>query len=221
MNKQIIGITGLIGSGKDTAASYLFKYGFQKMSFAGTLKDCVAVVFGWDRQALEGATKESREWREQVDPWWSKRLDIPHLTPRWVLQNWGTEVCRKHFHDDIWVASLENQLRKADTNVVITDCRFINEIKVIRNHGGKVGRIFRGDRPDWYMDAVTLNTLDDEEVKNILRQKMDKLKVHASEYSSVGLEYDFYLDNNSSLEYLNSQLEDMLNNRLVGDLVSK
>jgi len=35
------------------------------------------------------------------------------ITPRWVLQYWGTEVVRKGFHDDMWVASLENRLRSS------------------------------------------------------------------------------------------------------------
>lgn len=125
---MIIGITGFIGSGKDTAADYLCTFhGFKRVSFAGTLKDAVAAVFGWDRDLLEGSTKMSREWREQVDEWWANRLDIPHLTPRWVLQQWGTEVCRNGFHNDIWVASVENKLRMTQDNIVITDCRFANE----------------------------------------------------------------------------------------------
>jgi hypothetical protein len=33
---------------------------------------------------------------------------MPTLTPRWILQYWGTEVCRRAFHDDIWIAALEN-----------------------------------------------------------------------------------------------------------------
>ena len=91
---MIIAICGLIGSGKDTTADYLVNiHQFRRDSFARTLKDAVAVVFGWDRELLEGRTKESRAWREQVDAWWATRLGIPDLTPRWVLQNWGTEVC--------------------------------------------------------------------------------------------------------------------------------
>lgn len=211
--RTIIGITGLIGSGKDTAASYLLDYGFQKMSFAGTLKDCIAVVFGWDRQALEGATKESREWREQVDSWWANRLDMPHLTPRWVLQNWGTEVCRRHFHNDIWVASLQNNLRKSESNIVITDCRFTNEIHAIREAGGLVGRISRGTDPHWIPMAKTMNTTDDAFVKNTMNEVLNNLKIHASEYSSVGLEYDFYLDNNGTITDLNNQLVSVLSSK--------
>ena len=129
---MIIGVCGFIGSGKDTIADYLVNvHGFRRESFANTLKDAVAAVFGWDRVLLEGRTKEAREWREQVDPWWAERLNIPKLTPRWVLQYWGTEVCRKGFNDDIWIASLENKLRNSKDNIVISDCRFPNEIASI------------------------------------------------------------------------------------------
>ena len=111
---MIIGICGFIGSGKDTVADYLVNlHHFRRESFANTLKDAVSAVFGWDRTMLEGRTKQAREWREQVDLWWAERLNMPNLTPRWILQNWGTEVCRKNFHDDIWIASLENKLRNS------------------------------------------------------------------------------------------------------------
>ena len=91
----IIGITGLIGSGKDTAADHLCTmHGFKRMSFASTLKDAISVIFSWDRELLEGSTKASREWREQIDVWWSERLHIPNLTPRYILQIWGTEVLK-------------------------------------------------------------------------------------------------------------------------------
>jgi len=135
---MIIGICGFIGSGKDTAADYLVNFHeFRRESFAGTLKDAVAVIFGWERDLLEGRTKESREWREIRDEWWSQRLGR-NITPRWVLQNWGTNVLRYHFHDDIWIASLENKIRNSKNNVVISDCRFPNEIRGLQAQGGKI-----------------------------------------------------------------------------------
>ena len=120
---MIIGITGLISSGKDTIADYLTTYqGFKRISFAASLKDAVAAVFDWDRESLEGTTKASRVWREQKDEWWSNRLKMD-ITPRWVLQYWGTDVCRNHFHNDIWVASVEHRLLNSKEDIVITDCR--------------------------------------------------------------------------------------------------
>ena len=155
---MIIGICGFIGSGKDTVADYLVNFHeFRRESFASTLKDAVSAVFGWDRTMLEGRTKEAREWREQVDPWWAERLAMPTLTPRWVLQYWGTEVCRKAFHDDIWIASLENKIRNSRDHVVISDCRFPNEIQAIKDAGGTIVWVQRGALPEWYDLAVESN----------------------------------------------------------------
>jgi len=210
---MIIGVTGFIGSGKDTVANYLTTFhGYKRISFAGTLKDSVAAVFGWDRDMLEGTTKSSREWREQLDLWWSERLGIPELTPRWVLQQWGTEVCREGFHNDIWVASVENQLRKAKDNIVITDCRFTNEIEAIKNAGGITIRVERGEKPEWYDSAIAYNRgPNSNSLWSISKSKLDRLKIHASEYSSVGLKHDYYLNNNSTIDDLHTQVESIIN----------
>jgi cytidylate kinase len=83
---MIIGICGLQSSGKDTLGNILVeKYGFKKLSFAGVLKDIVSILFGWPIDMVEGSTKESRAWREQVDEWWATRLQMPNLTSRYVL----------------------------------------------------------------------------------------------------------------------------------------
>ena len=210
---MIIGVTGFIGSGKDTVANYLTTFhGFKRISFAGTLKDACAAVFGWNRDMLEGTTKSSREWREQVDPWWSERLNIPELTPRWVLQQWGTEVCRNGFHNDIWVASVENQLRQTKDNIVITDCRFNNEVSAITNAGGITLRVERGERPEWYESAIAYNRGPNGNSSwSLSKSKLDKLKIHASEYSSVGLKYDYYLNNNTTIDDLHQQVESIIN----------
>jgi hypothetical protein len=207
--QMIIGICGFIGSGKDTVADYLTNFHeFRRESFANSLKDSVAHVFGWDRVMLEGRTKQAREWREQVDPWWSDRLKMPELTPRWVLQHWGTEVCRHGFHDDIWIASLENKLRHSEDDVVISDCRFPNEIAAIKRAGGLVVRVIRGPEPEWYDAALAFNR---GENKNMLwstsKSRLEKLKIHASETAWVGTKFDAVLDNNGSLDDLYLQIQ--------------
>ena len=46
---MLIGIVGLIGSGKDTVAERLVqKHGYIKDSFAKSLKDAVAAMFNWN-----------------------------------------------------------------------------------------------------------------------------------------------------------------------------
>ena len=211
---MIIGICGFIGSGKDTIADYLVNsHEFRRESFANTLKDAVSKVFGWDRELLEGRTKQAREWREQVDPWWAERLNTPTLTPRWVLQYWGTEVCRKSFHDDIWIASLENKLRNSTDHIVISDCRFPNEIKSIRNAGGLVVRVVRGPEPEWYQDAINYNEGQKNMSWALSRSYLEKLKIHASETAWVGTKFDAVLDNNGTLDELFSQVQQLMQPR--------
>jgi hypothetical protein len=208
---MIIGVCGFIGSGKDTIADYLTNFHeFRRESFANTLKDAVAQVFGWDRTMLEGRTAQAREWREQVDPWWAERLNMPNLTPRLMLQLWGTEVCRKGFHDDIWIASLENKLRASTDNIVISDCRFPNEIKSIRDAGGIVVRVKRGDDPTWYNDACDANA--GEKCLNwaLARRRLEQQGIHASETAWCGQKFDYTLFNNSSIDDLYDQIKNII-----------
>ena len=178
---MIIGVCGFIGSGKDTVADYLVNlHHFRRESFANTLKDAVSAVFGWDRTMLEGRTKQAREWREQVDPWWAERLDIPHLTPRWILQNWGTEVCRRGFHDDI---------------------------KSIKKAGGIVVRVVRGPEPEWYDAAKSRNRGPNGNTNWALSgRRLEQLGVHASETAWVGTKFNAVLDNNGTLDDLYQQI---------------
>jgi hypothetical protein len=208
---MIIGVCGFIGSGKDTVADYLVNlHHFRRESFANTLKDAVSAVFGWDRTMLEGRTKQAREWREQQDHWWTNRLGIV-ITPRWVLQNWGTEVCRNGFHDDIWIASLENKLRNSTDDVVISDCRFPNEILAIKQSGGIVVRVVRGPEPEWYDAAASVNRgPNGNSTWALSGRKLEQLGVHASETAWVGTNFDVILDNNSTLDDLYQQVKQLV-----------
>lgn len=218
---MIIGFVGLIGAGKDTAADYLVNtHGFRRDSFANTLKDAVAYVFGWDRTLLEGRTKEAREWREQVDPWWAERLNMPKLTPRWILQYWGTEVCRHGFHDDIWIASLENKMRKTKDNIVISDVRFPNEIKSIHNAGGQVIRVKRGPDPEWFESALAFNRGPNGNAEwSLSKGKLDKMKIHASEYSWVGGSIDHTVFNDTTIDSLFEQIKNLVEDLPVSKVV--
>jgi hypothetical protein len=209
--KMIVGFVGFISSGKDTAADYLVNsHGFRRDSFATALKDAVAAVFGWDRTLLEGRTAASRQWRDQIDSWWAQRLNIPHLTPRWVLQCWGTDVLRNNFNDDVWIAALENKMRKTTDDIVISDVRFPNEIQAIRQAGGKVFRIKRGIDPDWYEDARVLNVGHTNMTWTMARLRMENLQIHNSEWAWVGQRFDSEIDNNGTIDDLCEQIKSLV-----------
>ena len=183
-------------------------HGYRRDSFAGTLKDAVAAVFGWDRELLEGRTPEARAWREQVDSWWANRLNMPNLTPRWVLQYWGTEVCRKAFHDDIWIAALEARLSRRSDNTVISDVRFPNEIQSIRNAGGKIVWVKRGELPSWYGVALAANNNPPQ--PNASSEILQGLGVHISETAWVGTQFDYEIDNNGTIEELYANIKNLV-----------
>jgi hypothetical protein len=196
---MIIGICGFQSSGKDTIANILVNnYGFKQLSFASMIKDIVAIMFSWSRDKLEGLTKEDREWREQVDVNWSKIYNMPLLTPRYILQYFATELFRNHFHQDIWVKIVENQLLQYK-NIVISDCRFQNEIDMIVKNGGKIIQIYR-NLPDWFYKYK--NGEDIEDVK----------KMHRSETEWIRCFYNYELCNNGTIEELNEKIKLLIEN---------
>lgn len=178
---MIVCVSGFIGSGKDTVADILIKNrSFEKLSLSSTLKDMVAILFSWDRKLLEGDTKESRIWREQIDEWWATRLQMSNLTPRWVLQNIGTNVLRDCFHKDIWLASIENKIKNiSNKNIVISDCRFPNEIEFFKSLGATMIYISRNDSFSG---------------------------THASESSLSETAFDYYIENNGTIEDLEAKI---------------
>jgi hypothetical protein len=191
---MLIGVVGLIGSGKGTVSDRLDqKHNFRKDSFAKSLKDAVSSMFNWDREMLEGKTDESRAWREKPDVFWSKRFG-KDVTPRWVLQYFGTEVMRQGMHDSIWIDSC--MARYDGKPTVIADTRFENEIKTIREMGGSILLVKRGQDPDWFTDYVEGNVVP----KN----------VHLSEYAWAKSEYDHLITNDGTLEELHLKIDNLV-----------
>jgi hypothetical protein len=118
-------------------------------------------------------------------------------------------VCRKGFHDDIWIASLENKLRNSKDNVVISDCRFPNEIQSVRNSGGKIVWVRRGELPEWYDTAVAAN-----QGHNWALNELKIQKIHASETSWVGTDFDHILDNNGSIDDLYQSIASIISDEI-------
>ena len=193
---MIIGITGAIGSGKDTIADYLVRaHGFKRLAFASKVKDVAHVVFGWDREMLEGLTRESRAWREVVDPFWG-------ISPRTALQRIGTEMFRAHIHEDTWVKAVMSQIRaEPSQNYVITDCRFENEAAAITEAGGTLLAVTRGSEPAWAATARAGGTCP--------------AGIHSTDWNVYCLERlaTAVLSNNGSLEELYVAVDQVLEDR--------
>jgi len=205
---MLIGICGFIGSGKGTVGDILRdNYRFVRDAFANPLKDAVAAIFGWDRQMLEGATKESREWREIPDPFWSEKFGYP-FTPRLALQLMGTEAGRDVFHKDIWVVSLLKRAQGKD--VVITDVRFKNEVELVRKNGGIIVRVKRGPEPDWYQCALDANQGDP-----CAELAMKESGIHLSEWDWIGQEMDYIITNGGTLTDLKTMVHTMMHDLTI------
>jgi len=194
---MIIGICGLIGSGKGTVGDILVEQGYKKVSFADKLKDGVATIFGWNRAMLEGDTDESRTWREQPDEFWSNETKI-EVTPRLVLQLFGTDCLRNGFYDGVWVSLLKKYILDNPGDYVIPDVRFRNEQNMIRELGGKVWQVKRGKDPEWFTRAIFDN--NNTETSNL----MNGFDIHESEYKwiDVNTRFDSILHNEGTIAEL-------------------
>lgn len=206
---MLIGVVGFIGSGKGTVGDILHRdHGYYRDSFAKPLKDAVSIIFGWDREMLEGVTDESREWREQVDPYWSEVIERV-VSPRSVLQQFGTECIRNVFHSNVWSASLIK--RYEDNNfedTVVTDCRFGNEIDAIQKAGGYIIRVKRGDDPEWLDDYLQL--VENQDWFNINKLREDGYFPHVSETDWIGLKADFNIKNDGTVRELENRIESII-----------
>jgi len=198
--QKIIAITGLKGSGKDTIANIICRHdsSFKIIAFADRLKDICALMFGWDREMLSGRFPESREWREQKDIFWSTELGID-FTPRKALTTVGTDLIRGTVLSRIWDIIVKKEiLNNPDVNYVITDCRFENEINMLKSLNANMIEVQRGNLPEWYSLAHLYNL-------GVLGEKLPiELKdIHPSERDWIGInnpEYIFH--NNGTLEDL-------------------
>lgn len=201
---MLIGIMGLMGAGKDTVADFLVdEKNFTKMSFADSLKDVTASVFGWDREMVEGSTVESRAFRDVVDPWWTKELGIKDFTPRKAMQLIGTELFRTHFHGDIWVKNTMMRASK-EQDVVIADVRFVNEAQAIVDAGGILIRVAKGGTmPIWH--NVASQAMDGDHNSQMYMESHYEY-VHCSEWNCINVDANVDIMNDGSLHDLRAKI---------------
>lgn len=132
--RKVIGICGLAGSGKSTAAGILSaRFGFRRTPLAGPLKDMLRIL-GLSDAEVDGDRKEI------------PTAKLGGKTPRWAMQTLGSEWGRQLISPDIWVEAWRNRaesMLKAGLAVVADDVRFVNEVAAIWSLGGCVIRLER------------------------------------------------------------------------------
>jgi len=170
---MILGLVGKAQSGKDTVADYLVeKHGFVRLAFADVLKDSCAQLF-----MLAPHQLNSSKGKATVDPRWN-------VTPRTILQKVGTaarEIC-----PDIWVEHLANRIMtymhsQPQTNIVITDIRYVNESQMLRDMGGYLLRITRHNE-----DGSAFQSLVGLEAQHASETEQDMILVQASIVNTTG-----------------------------------
>lgn len=203
---MIIGINGYAGVGKDTVGEIIKKLQpgeqWEIKKFAGKLKTIASILTNIPVENFEDQQFKKLE----LDPMWSDH-GIP-MTVRDFLQKLGTDGLRNGLHPNTWVNALMadytaqpnkavadflaaeglpasmNAGEKEYPNWIITDCRFPNEARAIKNAGGVIVRVNR----DGYR----------------------AINAHPSEVALDKWSYDYVIDNDGSVEDLKKNVKELL-----------
>jgi len=168
MNKDLIGISGKAGVGKNLVASFLqeIDQSFEQKAFAAKLKRICSILTGEPIQNFE-----DQEFKKEIMPeeWWREDKSI---TYRQFLQEVATEAMRDVIHPDVWVNALFADWRGPKMSEyhpskwIITDVRFPNEYQAIKDRGGIVLRV---ERPGIeLMDHYSEIALDDQQFDYVI-----------------------------------------------------
>ncbi len=168
--------------GKDTAAKVLVdNFNFKRYAFADPLKQHIYILN--PIVVAEDYPKGCLSTIQQIVDYggwdWAKQ-EYPEV--RRLLQVYGTEVMRNNFGEDVWVNLTFNKIKLENPeNVAISDLRFPNELKAIKNYGGKLVKIKSNrvsdadnhaseqDLPDELFDYVITNNGTLEEFQNKIK----------------------------------------------------
>ena len=137
---SLIGISGYIGSGKDTAGDIMkdiLGEGWEVKKFAGKLKRIASILTGIPVKRFE-----DQEFKKSfLGPEWGNEL----MSVRELLQKLGTEAMRDGLHKNTWVNALFTDANSR-SKWIITDLRFKNEFEAIKKRDGVTIRISRDSR---------------------------------------------------------------------------
>lgn len=155
---MIIGCTGPAQVGKDSVGKVLVDhFGYTRIAFADKMKAALYALNPWVtprdvKSGVEFKQFPTGTWKLQqvVDSvGWDRAKLLPEV--RGLLQRLGTEAGRDVLGEDVWIEAawkdLDTPLYAA--RVVVTDVRFENEARWIRNHGGQVVHVSRPGYGAW------------------------------------------------------------------------
>lgn len=159
---MIIAFSGAKFVGKDTTAEGLIaRHGFKRIALADKLKDICSTTFGVPRKDMDDPSKKEvpfesvvtinadhvkhllgiiREdgfifdFAEKCDLVCKDFVGVSLTSIRNMLQVVGTDMCRVHIQDDIWLGYIKKMI-DVDHNYVITDARFKNERAYLKQIG--------------------------------------------------------------------------------------
>lgn len=169
---QFIGLCGFAGAGKDTAADVLVRHcHFRKIAFADALKAEIVTAFCVDPDLFRIPARKAEPTASLA----LERCHLPAFanavirheaerpgfagvlpamsrarSPREIMQLWGTEF-RRGQDENYWTKQLTASIRyfiekrHPQAGFVVPDCRYANEVDVIRRLGGRLWQIKRPD----------------------------------------------------------------------------
>jgi hypothetical protein len=114
-------------------------------------------------------------------------IQVMHFTPRILLQQIGTDCFRNIIHPDTWVISTMGEYNN-EHNWIITDTRFPNELRAVKNK-----------------KAITIK----------INRNTGLSDTHESETALDNASFDWTIDNNSSFDDLFEQLFTILKNEKI------
>ncbi len=201
--------------------------GWEQKAFATKVKEILCLLTGCTMKDLENekfkSSYMSKEWDNKVD---LKGNTYDRITYRQGLQLIGTDLFRDKFHKNTWINALFADYRtdfKAKTveewgkdlqsNWIISDTRFLNEVKAIKDRGGIIIRVNRivcpncGESENLHWPHVGTNP-------DYLCNECGKFWQLDSHDSETALDdykdFDFVIDNSNSIEELIEKVKEIL-----------
>lgn len=180
--KTIIGIKGLIGSGKSTIAKILMNnYYMNEYAIASPLKE-FALLIGFEYHQVYGTQEEKLEINKE----WG-------ISGRHFMQKFGTDLVRENIANvlpemdlqgkTLWIRAFEINVLNKINNIVVSDVRFKDESDVIKNHNG------------WIIEVI------DEKIRNGTENK------EKSEISTKEIIPHILIHNTGTLDELENMID--------------